>query len=184
MTDGEYRYLLRRALQGDSDALGRILMAFRGPVENNICRFLVKFRMESYADDLVQDTFLLAVAGFHRYDPVGGNIHPWLKQIATNVCLRWARDNQVALAEGPISVEGDDPDEPIDRTDATCATVWTADATAEPVIPPRMDAKSDPARRPQTKRRHVGQGHGGGHPVQLAPDHVLRNRELYASVGT
>ena len=177
----EYRYLMVQAIRGDLDALGIILMAFRGPVENTVGKFLRKFRMETYTEDLIQDTFVQAIAGFPRYNPSGGNCSPWLNRIAKNVCIKWARKNGLLLNEEPITTVIEDPEEPVFLPDAITAAVWTADTTAEPVRPPRMDAKSDPARRRQTARRYVGQGVGGGYRRSVPP-HVQRSREMYAQM--
>jgi hypothetical protein len=185
MNDGEYQYHMRRALQGDMDSLGAILMAYRPPVEHTVYVFLVKFRQQSYVEDLVQDTFCAAVAGFHRFDPVGATIYYWLMRIAENRCIAWSQSNQVLLYKEALDPIQDANGDIVKAAPVEIVTAneWAADSVTDHGRPPMMHPQSDPAkmRRSRPDRAHVGQGVGGGRKPSAPPLHVLRNRELYAA---
>jgi hypothetical protein len=184
MDKDDYRRLMRLALQGDSEALGTILWAFRPPVANTCYLYLVRFSMQRHTEDLVQDVYCAAVQGFPRYDPVGSFIHYWLKTIAINQCIKWTQRNRIFLLEKPIEpiedAEGD-----IVRAapvEVVTANVWAADSIADHGRPPLQTPQSDPAKMRKSRPDRAQTGKRGGHPPQPIPDHVLRNRELYAAL--
>jgi RNA polymerase sigma factor (sigma-70 family) len=62
---------------------------------------------ETAADDLVSETFLVALNQRHRYDPSRAAVRSWLYGIATNLMRRHVRDEvrqlKVHSAEVPVS---------------------------------------------------------------------------------
>jgi DNA-directed RNA polymerase specialized sigma24 family protein len=172
MTDGECDELTRRAIRGDGDALGELLMAFRGPVENVVFRFLIQRDRLDYLPDLVQDVFVETIECFPRFDPAYGNIYPLMRRISETTCWEWARKNQVLLAECPLerTVEDDSGDtKTMNTAEPALVTAWATDTEAEHGRPPLQTAKGDPARRPPVTRRR-------GRPVQPKVAKVRKKR--------
>jgi DNA-directed RNA polymerase specialized sigma24 family protein len=111
LTPAEADERLRRAIQGDRDALGGILMDFKPVLEYKVHQYLSKFRLESHVDDLVQDIYVEAIAGFGSYDPIYGSFNTRLRIIAYNNLVRWARDNPMLLREVPLDWDVETLDE-------------------------------------------------------------------------
>jgi DNA-directed RNA polymerase specialized sigma24 family protein len=175
---------MAQAIREDGgDALGELLIRFRGPIENAVGKFLRKFQMESHTDDLVSEVFLQTLIGFRRYDPQGHDtIWPWLRRVSANVCLKWAKRNQVGIkSDGLWCNELDDTGEPTEdnQFDDTTATLWASDVVAEPVKPPPQPA-DDPAVRWKAKPLHT-RPIGGSRPKPVPP-HVQRSRQQYAQM--
>nr|CEL23336.1 RNA polymerase ECF-subfamily sigma factor [Kibdelosporangium sp. MJ126-NF4]CTQ94498.1 RNA polymerase ECF-subfamily sigma factor [Kibdelosporangium sp. MJ126-NF4] len=68
--------------------------------------YLVRRTGETAADDLVSETFLVALRERHRYDPARAAVRSWLYGIATNLMRRHVRDEVRQLkahsAETPV----------------------------------------------------------------------------------
>jgi RNA polymerase sigma factor (sigma-70 family) len=68
--------------------------------------YLVRRVGEAAADDLVSETFLVALNQRHRYDPARAAVRSWLYGIATNLMRRHVRDEVRELkahsAEVPV----------------------------------------------------------------------------------
>ena len=172
MTDGECDELTRRAIRGDGDALGELLMAGRGTVENVVFRFLIQRDRLDYLPDLVQDVFVETIECFPRFDPAYGNIYPLMRRISETTCWEWARKNQVLLAERPLEWQAEDESGDtgtVNTADPMLAAAWATDTAAEHGRPPLQTAQSDPARRPKVTRRR-------GRPVQPKVAKVRKKR--------
>jgi RNA polymerase sigma factor (sigma-70 family) len=55
-------------------------------------RYLARRVGTTVADDLVSETFLVALRGRHGYDPARAGVRPWLYGIASNLLRRHVRD--------------------------------------------------------------------------------------------
>jgi RNA polymerase sigma-70 factor (ECF subfamily) len=118
------RALLTAARNGDGDAFGRLVEAYRRELHAHCYRML-----GSYADaeDALQETLLRAWRGLPRFEG-RSSVRAWLYQIATNVCLR-------AIERRPKRVL------PIDYAPAADPHDVLADPVAEPVwLEPYPDA--------------------------------------------
>ncbi len=80
--DPEDDALVEALRSGDPDAPGALVIRFQGLVYGLAIRML---RNRQDAEDVVQETFLRAVRGIHRFDG-RGPLRPWLARIATNRC--------------------------------------------------------------------------------------------------
>lgn len=85
------RELVVRAQRGDVAAFGELVRRHQSAVYN------VAYRMTGSrhdAEDLAQEAFLRAFKAFDRFD-TDRPIRPWLKRIATNLCLNWLQSSRV-----------------------------------------------------------------------------------------
>ncbi|MFC5111803.1 RNA polymerase sigma factor [Kibdelosporangium philippinense] len=110
-------------MTGDADtsghALGRDRPDLSGPDPGHVFgwlfdnhaaalrHYLVRRVGETAADDLVSETFLVALHQRHRYDPARAAVRSWLYGIATNLMRRHVRDEERQLkahsAETPVA---------------------------------------------------------------------------------
>ncbi len=100
------RDLLLRHRQGDSEAFGRLVAAYRSPVFSYLVRCGVA---ESDRDDLFQEIFIKIHTAAAQYDPARP-LHPWLFTIVANTVRTYFRKNKVremVLADSPA----DEPQE-------------------------------------------------------------------------
>ncbi|HVC30223.1 MAG TPA: sigma-70 family RNA polymerase sigma factor [Steroidobacteraceae bacterium] len=74
-------WLTQRARRGDLDAFNTIVVRYQSNVYNLCLRMLAS---REVAEDIAQDTFLLAYRGIGRFQ--GGNLRAWLLRIAANAC--------------------------------------------------------------------------------------------------
>lgn len=79
------RELALRTREGDLGAFGELVRRYQSAVFNVAYRLLGN---RSDAEDATQETFLRAFRAFNRFD-LERPLAPWLKRIATNVCLNW-----------------------------------------------------------------------------------------------
>ncbi|MDO8682341.1 MAG: sigma factor [Armatimonadota bacterium] len=128
--------LQRSAILGDKDALGDLLMLYR-PLIRIICsNSLRKWRMESYAEDLTQDTILDAIRSWSTRDPTLGTFPSWIGGIARNCCLEFLYKNQVVFYAVPLpdndTAEGDD-EYHVDPLDGVAFHAWEQDSPSNPM---------------------------------------------------
>lgn len=80
--------------------------------------YLVRRVGETAADDLVSETFLVALNQRHRYDPARAAVRSWLYGIATNLMRRHVRDEVRELkahsAQVPVSSHASRVEEQVD----------------------------------------------------------------------
>ncbi|HVN26406.1 MAG TPA: sigma-70 family RNA polymerase sigma factor [Candidatus Paceibacterota bacterium] len=88
--------LLHHAIQGDSDALGTLLMLHRSQVLR-ICS--KRHPNPSIAEELTQETFVNAIRGFNNYRETGTFSH-WLSRIAKNLANNKLRDDRMLKRAG------------------------------------------------------------------------------------
>lgn len=98
--------LLLRAKNGEAAAVDALVQRFG----DRLCSFLVRIvRDHAWADDLVQEVFVRALHGAHRYDPTWP-VSVWLFRIARNLAVDLLRRESAhqgridQLAEAPIGV--------------------------------------------------------------------------------
>ena len=87
LTLEEEQQLIERARAGDGEAFGRIYDAFK----NSIYRTVISPRVRdvSSAEEILQDTFLLAVEKLGDFSWQGRSIFFWLRMIAINKVHEW-----------------------------------------------------------------------------------------------
>ena len=104
MTDRTEAMLVLLAQSGDRDALGELLTAVQ-PALRGYLRVLT--RDDARADDVLQDTFVLAVRRLRTLRDAG-LFRPWLYRIATREAYRGRRRDELPLesAAEPMT-EGD-----------------------------------------------------------------------------
>jgi RNA polymerase sigma-70 factor (ECF subfamily) len=119
--------LVRAVQDSDAVSLGILLERYRAPLYAQALRILGH---GPEAQDVVQDTFLIAVRGIEQVrepEAVGG----WLRTVLRNVCLRkLGKEREVILFDEPVSrlekgFDGSSAEEAIDRL-AMREWVWTA----------------------------------------------------------
>lgn len=85
--------------------------------------YLVRRVGETAADDLVSETFLVALNHRHRYDPSRAAVRSWLYGIATNLMRRHVRDEMRQLkahsAASPVDGHASRVAEQVDAQAAT-----------------------------------------------------------------
>ncbi len=87
------RQLVQRSLRGDTQAYGMLVQQHQHAVFNVCYRMLGEYQQ---AEDLAQDTFIRAYQRLSTFDlerPFG----PWIRRIATNLCLNFFKLNQPHL---------------------------------------------------------------------------------------
>jgi RNA polymerase sigma-70 factor, ECF subfamily len=89
MASTDEHELLSRSLQGDHDAYGQLVDAYKNALYRH-CFAIV--RNEDVAEDVAQDTFITAYYKLDRYDTTY-KFGTWLFKISTNKCLDWLRKN-------------------------------------------------------------------------------------------
>jgi RNA polymerase sigma-70 factor (ECF subfamily) len=95
MTTADERKLVIRAQQGDLDAFGELVQRHQTAVFNVAYRM---FGEQREAEDAAQETFLRAFRAFASFDS-DRPLAPWLKRIATNLCLNWLASARVKPLE-------------------------------------------------------------------------------------
>ena len=85
------RELALRTRRGDLAAFGELVRRYQAAVFNVAYRLLGN---QSDAEDATQETFLRAFRAFHTFD-LERPLAPWLKRIATNVCLNWLQSARI-----------------------------------------------------------------------------------------
>ena len=112
---------------------GRLFDAYARPLH----RYLSRRVGAENAQDLVSETFLVALNQRHSYDPRRGAVRSWLYGIATNLLRRQVRQEVRALQAAARSVGHTPADEAshesrvADRLDAATLAAQLADALAE-----------------------------------------------------
>jgi len=91
MSTADDRELILRAQEGDLNAFGDLVRRHQAAVFNVAFRM---FGQRSEAEDAAQETFLRAFRALGTFD-VERPMAPWLKRIATNVCLNWLASARV-----------------------------------------------------------------------------------------
>lgn len=94
----DLRQWIRQAQAGDRCALERLFQHNRGPLEATVRQRLGKhLRQEIEVDDVLQETFLKALQSMGSYRDQGrDSFLNWLRGIAENLLLYWARQHQRA----------------------------------------------------------------------------------------
>lgn len=106
---------MQAAREGAPDATRRLYDLFVGRVMR-VARPLCRSQAE--AEDVVQETFVQALAGLHRYTPrPGARFVSWLLTIARNTALKSARHRRlVATDPADLDVAPEPgPDAPVDH---------------------------------------------------------------------
>lgn len=128
---------LRRALLGDKEALGELLMSYRPMVGSLVYKFLGKHELTHYEDDVVGDVLLAAVAGFKRYKPQeGASFSTWLGTVAVNQCrnfLRKGLDREVPLEYRYLDWNGEEIE--TSHADAAAVRGWMMEQQGESFPP-------------------------------------------------
>jgi RNA polymerase sigma-70 factor, ECF subfamily len=84
--------LMKRAQQGDHQALTELYSKYRVRILNHLYRYTGN---RSAAEDLTQETFVRVVQNLHRYKPTG-SVAGWIYRIAGNLALNRIRDRKAA----------------------------------------------------------------------------------------
>ncbi len=102
--------LIRRAQEGDQQAMSALYMRYRRRILNYLYRFTGN---RAVAEDLTQETFILVIKNIPRYRPIG-SAAGWIYRIAGNLARRHAAqkrrvvgkeiflDEPVELEEGTV----------------------------------------------------------------------------------
>lgn len=77
------RDLIQRALRGDAEAFGELVLRYQKSVFNVCYRLLHDW---AEAEDMTQDTFLRARERLQTFD-MERDFGPWIRRVAANVCL-------------------------------------------------------------------------------------------------
>lgn len=88
--------LVRRAVQGDSEAFAALYDRFMGRVYRYV-RYLV--RDQSDAEDIAQEVFIRAWRALHKYRETGAPFAAWLIAIAHNLAV-----NHLKAKKGTVSL--------------------------------------------------------------------------------
>ena len=123
-TSEEERAAVARLKAGDADALG-LLYQWYG---DRLYRSAILARLPNVeaAEDVLKDTFRLALERIHQYEPRERSIYFWLRRIAINRAMDVHRARtraqrlEEAVSKEPERVVGeadDDPDEASDRAE-------------------------------------------------------------------
>lgn len=108
-TDDEV--LLKKAVSGDAEALGALLLRVGPPIEERIKHEIsVKYQSVLDATEVMQTTYLEAVLAIRRFEPKGvGGFVRWLERIAENNLKDAIRGLKTEIHFRPISfARGDD----------------------------------------------------------------------------
>ncbi|GAB1692566.1 RNA polymerase sigma factor [Krasilnikovia sp. M28-CT-15] len=115
-----------------AQAFGAIFDAYARPLH----RYLARRVGPETANDLVSETFVVALRERHQYDPTRANVRSWLYGIATNLLRRHVRQEVRGLhaaARAAGTVEHHDPGEHsrvVERVDAAATARRLAGALA------------------------------------------------------
>jgi len=93
-------HLVQRTLRGETEAYGMLVQQHQQSIFNVCYRLLGE---HGQAEDLAQDTFIRAYKRLDTFD-VDRPFGPWIRRIATNLCLNQLERNQAirqALLELP-----------------------------------------------------------------------------------
>ncbi|HHN93437.1 MAG TPA: sigma-70 family RNA polymerase sigma factor [Anaerolineae bacterium] len=94
MTASDYEHeaeLVRRAIGGDREAFGQLVLAYQTPVYNLAYRMLGN---AVEAEDAAQETFLRVYQHLHSYDPQRP-FRSWLFSIASHYCIDRLRRRRI-----------------------------------------------------------------------------------------
>jgi RNA polymerase sigma-70 factor, ECF subfamily len=107
--------VIRRVLQGDTEAFRLLVKRHEGPVCAMI-RNLIADRHD--AEDVAQEVFLSAFTHLASYDPRQGAFSTWLFTIARNKCLNALKKRRpLALADLPEKPQRRTPESELDRAE-------------------------------------------------------------------
>ena len=88
------RSLIKLAAQGDQDAFGKLVQLHQSAVFNVAYRMLGN---RQDAEDVAQEAFVRAYNAFKNFD-TDRPMRPWLKKIATNLCLNRIKAHHPTLS--------------------------------------------------------------------------------------
>ena len=94
--------LVRRAKDGDSDALSQLVYLHSERIYNLSLRMMGN---EQDAEDVLQETFLTMIKKIYQFEGKS-SFYTWLYRVATNISLRKLKEKSLKLPHYPIS----DPD--------------------------------------------------------------------------
>ena len=106
------RMWIKRAQEGDREAFEKLFGLYRDDVEAIVRRRLGGYlRQRIEAEDVLQETFLKAMQSVQAYRERGpGSFLNWLRGIAENILLYWARQHQrTNLLRSGHAFRGSDP---------------------------------------------------------------------------
>ncbi len=88
--------LIREAQGGDREAFDRLVVRYTPELEKTVrLRLGGYLRQKIEVDDVLQETFLKAYASVSSFEYRGeGSLLTWLKRIAENLLLYWAREHR------------------------------------------------------------------------------------------
>lgn len=106
--------------KGRQEGFARLLLAYQERVYRRAYSFL---NNRDDALDITQEVFLRCIRSIQTFEP-GRPLWPWLRRIATNLCLNHLRDQQNLLSLDHESLQGtmaggEDPEE-------AAVAAWTA----------------------------------------------------------
>jgi RNA polymerase sigma-70 factor, ECF subfamily len=87
LTLDEEKQLIERARAGDGEAFGRIYDAFKTPVFRTV--IFPRVRDVQAAEEVLQDTFLLALEKLNDFEWQDRSIFFWIRMIAINKVREW-----------------------------------------------------------------------------------------------
>jgi RNA polymerase sigma-70 factor, ECF subfamily len=87
LTLEEQQQLIERAANGDGDAFGRLYDVFKNPIFRTV--IFPRVRDVSAAEEILQETFLLAVEKIGEFTWQDRSIFFWLRMIAINKVREW-----------------------------------------------------------------------------------------------
>jgi len=87
MTLEEEKQLIEKARAGDGEAFGRIYDAFKTPIFRTV--IFPRVREVSAAEEILQDTFLLALEKLDVFEWQERSIFFWIRMIAINKVREW-----------------------------------------------------------------------------------------------
>lgn len=96
---------VRRARNGDLEALEKVYRAFEGPVYSLAWRIC---RSDQDAEDVTQETFLEVMRSIHRYRG-DGPLAAWIKKVAASKALMRLRQRKRRYSEDPLDEGGEPP---------------------------------------------------------------------------
>lgn len=171
------RRAVRRASDGDGEAMGELYDRYAGRVYGHVRRMM---RDRHDAEDITQLVFLKLIWSLDRYDERAGDFCPWLLRVARNLAIDEMRRRRPVLVGSVVAPAAEDVQDEaaVMRSDAVRVALADLSADQREVVVLRQVVGLRPSEIAHRMERSEGSVHALYHRGRVAMQASLADAEL------